>query len=153
MLEEHPIGVGAKHLGKESIGRSREFLIQMLRPHPGRTFAGRLTCDRLKVYLTFEIKFPCSYSKIMEVQPRDIQRYVTPDGRIPFDEWFDSLRDRKARNKIKARLDRAEQGNLGDCRSIGEGVFELRIDFGPGYRIYFGQVGTIIVLLALLTFG
>lgn len=83
----------------------------------------------------------------MEAQPRQIRRYITPDGTIPFTEWLDSLRDSKARAKIKLRLDRVEQGNLGDYRSVGEGVCELKIDYGPGYRVYFGQVGTTIVLL------
>jgi len=83
----------------------------------------------------------------MEAQPRQIQRYVTPDGRIPFEEWFNSLRNQKVQIKIDARLRRVTQGNLGDYRSIGEGVFELRIDYGPGYRIYFGQLGSTIVLL------
>ncbi|TAE55748.1 MAG: type II toxin-antitoxin system RelE/ParE family toxin [Nostocales cyanobacterium] len=83
----------------------------------------------------------------MEAQPREIQRYVTPDGKIPFDEWFDHLRDRKAQTKINKRLDRVNIGNLGDHRAVGQGVFELRIDYGPGYRIYFGQIGIKIVLL------
>jgi putative addiction module killer protein len=84
----------------------------------------------------------------MEVQPREIRNYLTVDGKNIFDEWLDSLRDRKAKSKIRARLDRVEDGNLGDCKSVGEGVFELRIDYGPGYRIYFGQEGiTIIILL------
>ena len=50
-------------------------------------------------------------------------------------------------NRILARLERLKSGNLGDCRSVGSGVFELRLDFGPGYRIYFGQVSNTIVLL------
>lgn len=83
----------------------------------------------------------------MEVEPREIQRYVTTDGRIPFNEWFNSLRDRKAQVKIDTRIRRVIDGNLGDYRSVGEGVFELRIDYGPGYRIYFGQIGTTIVIL------
>ena len=83
----------------------------------------------------------------MEAQPRQIERYVTPDGRIPFSEWLDSLRDRRARVRIKLRLDRIEQGNLGDYRSVGEGVYELRINYGPGYRVCFGQVGSTVVLL------
>lgn len=83
----------------------------------------------------------------MEPQLRQIERYVTPNGKIPFSEWLDSLRDRRARVRIKLRLDRIEQGNLGDYRSVGAGVFELRIDYGPGYRVYFGQVGSTIVLL------
>ena len=84
----------------------------------------------------------------MEVQPREIRNYLTVDGKNIFDEWLDSLRDIRAKAKIRARLDRVEDGNLGDCKSVGEGVFELRIDYGPGYRIYFGQEGiTIIILL------
>ncbi|MEH1883514.1 MULTISPECIES: type II toxin-antitoxin system RelE/ParE family toxin [unclassified Nostoc] len=84
----------------------------------------------------------------MEVQPREIRNYLTVDGKNIFDEWLDSLRDRRAKAKIRARLDRVEDGNLGDCKSVGEGVFELRIDYGQGYRIYFGQEGiTIIILL------
>ncbi|MEG5059529.1 type II toxin-antitoxin system RelE/ParE family toxin [Microcoleus sp. A2-C5] len=84
----------------------------------------------------------------MEVQPREIRRYKTPDGKVPFGEWFDSLRDRNVRVRIKSRLDRVEEGNLGDIKSVGQGVFELRINYGPGYRLYFGQVGlTIVVIL------
>lgn len=52
-----------------------------------------------------------------------------------------------AQSKIKARLKRVELGNLGDCRSLGEGIYELRIDTGAGYRIYFGQTETIVILL------
>lgn len=82
----------------------------------------------------------------MEAQPREIQSYVTPDG-IPFDEWFLALRNGKAKTIINKRLDRVSVGNLGDYRSVGEGVCELRIDYGAGYRVYFGQIGTTIVLL------
>lgn len=83
----------------------------------------------------------------MEVQPKEIQRYVTADNRVPFDEWFTSLRDVNAIIRIEKRLERVQKGNLGDARSVGEGVCELRIDYGPGYRIYLGQVGETIVLL------
>lgn len=83
----------------------------------------------------------------MEVQPREIRNYLTVDGKNIFDEWLDSLRDRRAKAKIRARLDRVEDGNLGDCKSVAEGVFELRIDYGPGYRIYFGKENIIIILL------
>ncbi|MEG4273214.1 MULTISPECIES: type II toxin-antitoxin system RelE/ParE family toxin [unclassified Microcoleus] len=83
----------------------------------------------------------------MEAQPKEIQRYVTPDGKIPFTEWLKSLRDIKAEAKIRGRLERIKLGNLGDCRSVGEGVFELRIDWGPGYRVYFGQIEQTIVLI------
>lgn len=83
----------------------------------------------------------------MEAQPREILLYITPEEETPFSEWLDSLRDIKARAKIKSRLDRVALGNLGDYRSVGEKVFELRIDYGPGYRVYFGQVGLTIILL------
>ena len=85
----------------------------------------------------------------MEVQPREIQRYTTPDGKVPFSEWLDSLRDLKAKFKIDGRLDRVQEGNLGDYRSVGECVCELRINYGPGYRVYFGQVEETIVLLLI----
>ncbi len=83
----------------------------------------------------------------MEAQPRKIKRYITSYGKVPFDEWYNSLQDAKAQYKIDARLERIELGNLGDYRSVGEGVCELRIKYGPGYRVYFGQIGPIIVLL------
>ena len=83
----------------------------------------------------------------MEVHPREIRIYVTTDERSPFSEWRDSLRDRRARGKIRARLDRVEEGNLGDYKSVEEGVFELRIDYGSGYRLYFGQEGSTIIIL------
>lgn len=62
-------------------------------------------------------------------------------------EWLDCLRDMRARAKIRNRLTRIESGNLGDYRSVGEGVFELRIDYGPGYRVYFGQIKSTIILI------
>jgi len=83
----------------------------------------------------------------MEVQPKEIETYVKLNGKVPFAEWIESLRDSRARQKIKSRLERITQGNLGDYRSVGEGVFELQIDYGSGYRVYFGQVGSMIVLL------
>lgn len=64
-----------------------------------------------------------------------------------FDEWFASLRDVTAARRIQARIDRAETGNFGDCAPVGEGVSEMRIHFGPGYRVYFVQRGIEIVIL------
>ena len=83
----------------------------------------------------------------MEATPKELQIYVTEDGRVPFSEWHASLRDIKARAKIRVRLDRVGLGNLGDCHGVGDGVQELRIEYGPGYRVYFGQIGAMIVLL------
>ena len=64
-------------------------------------------------------------------------------------EWFKSLRDRQARARINTRIRRLSLGNPGDVRPVGEGVSELRIDYGPGYRVYFVQRGeTLVILLA-----
>ena len=82
-----------------------------------------------------------------EATARELELYATEEGRAPFTEWLDSLRDIRGREKIRARLNRIRLGNFGDSSSVGEGVEELRIDFGPGYRVYFGQAGTKIVLL------
>ena len=65
----------------------------------------------------------------------------------PFSEWMASLRDRRAAAVIRARLNRVRLGNFGDSKPVGGGVEELRIDFGPGYRIYFGRHGSVIVVI------
>ena len=64
-----------------------------------------------------------------------------------FDEWFAALRDRQGRLRIQARIDRAQFGNLGDCEPVGDGVSEMRIHVGPGYRVYFVERGPEIVFL------
>src|SRR3954447_25024595 len=77
----------------------------------------------------------------------EIRYYVTASGKSPFAEWFEEL-DAAASARIVRALARIEQGNLSNVKGVGEGVLEYRIDFGPGYRIYFGRDGeTIIVLL------
>jgi len=83
-----------------------------------------------------------SYNRIME-----ILKYVTKDEKIPFDEWMDSLKDRRAKARIKIRLDRLIIGLFGDWKSVGDGVFELRISEGQGYRVYYAKEGETIVLL------
>ncbi len=77
----------------------------------------------------------------------EIEVYETDEGKQPFTIWLNSLKDRKARAKIRVRIDRLQRSHFGDCKSVGEGVYEFRIDYGPGYRVYFGQVGLTIVLL------
>ena len=83
----------------------------------------------------------------MKTTPRELRTYITPEGSCPFSEWQTSLKDIRTRARIDARLLRVKMGNLGDCKSVGEGVFEFRLDFGPGYRIYFAQDGEVIIML------
>ena len=64
-----------------------------------------------------------------------------------FDKWLTHLRDRMGRLRILARVTRLEAGNFGDCKYVGENVFELRIDHGPGYRVYFTRRGEVVVIL------
>lgn len=64
-----------------------------------------------------------------------------------FARWFKRLRDRKAKARIQARIDRLEQGHFGDVESVGDGVSELRLFYGPGYRIYFTRRSSVIVIL------
>jgi putative addiction module killer protein len=80
-------------------------------------------------------------------KPRSVLVYRTRDNRLPFDEWLRELRDSNAVARVLARIGRVRQGNLGDCKPAGEGVSELRVDYGPGYRVYFGQKGSTFVLL------
>ena len=83
----------------------------------------------------------------MDTHEREIEYYETVDGKRPFRDWLLSLRDKEGRRKILVRIDRVSLGNLGYCESVGEGVMELKIDFGPGYRVYFGQCGDKLVIL------
>ena len=64
-----------------------------------------------------------------------------------FSRWFHSLKDRRARARIQARIDRLEMGHFGDVAPVGEGVSEMRIFYGPGYRIYFVQRNSVVVIL------
>ena len=77
----------------------------------------------------------------------EVRYYVTSTGKVVFREWFDELRDREAQARIRMRLARLERGLLGDVEPCGEGVSELRIDWGPGYRVYFARAGRELVLL------
>jgi len=64
-----------------------------------------------------------------------------------FTKWFENLNDRRARARIQARIDRIEMGNFGDIAPVGEGVSELRIFYGPGYRVYLVQKKSVVVVL------
>ena len=78
---------------------------------------------------------------------KEIKKLELQNGLVPFDEWFDALRDQKMQAAVDARLARVRAGNFGDFKSVGAGVFELRISFGPGIRVYYGLHGRQIVVL------
>lgn len=77
----------------------------------------------------------------------EIKEYVTPAGKAPFREWLNRMRDLRAKIKILQRLDRLTLGHFGDSKYLREGVYELRISEGKGYRIYYGKEADTIVLL------
>ncbi|OGY92026.1 MAG: addiction module killer protein [Candidatus Komeilibacteria bacterium RIFCSPLOWO2_02_FULL_48_11] len=77
----------------------------------------------------------------------EVKIYQNSNGDEPFITWLESLRDETTRLRIRKRLRRIEQNNLGDAVSAGEGIYELRMHFGPGYRVYFGYSGPEEILL------
>jgi putative addiction module killer protein len=84
----------------------------------------------------------------VEPTARKAKNYCSIDGKSPFREWIRRRLDGAARNRINIRIRRIEEtGNYGDCEPVGNGVFELKIDAGPGYRVYFGIDGSEIILL------
>lgn len=84
----------------------------------------------------------------MDVIPREVLIYETADSKCPFEDWLIKLKDVVARATIRKRINRVRMGNLGKNRSLGDGVWELKVDFGPGYRVYYGEDGpTVVVLL------
>lgn len=94
------------------------------------------------------IEVECLKNKsILKGTVMELRIYTTADGRAPFEEWLNALRDVQARARIRARLARAKAGNLGDCKPLRDGVQELRIDHGPGYRVYLSRQGSVLVLL------
>jgi len=84
----------------------------------------------------------CYNSPMME-----LRHYTNTLGKNVFETWLDALRDDKAEARIAARLNRLAAGNFGDCKPVGAGVWELRIDWGPGYRVYYAVAGRACVLL------
>jgi len=85
---------------------------------------------------------------VTDATPRFVFPYEAKSGHTPFTEWVDSFGDESAIGAlIVARVERIEAGNFANCQSAGRGVSELKIDVGPGYRIYFGELGDIVVLL------
>ena len=77
----------------------------------------------------------------------EIRHYSTAAGADVFQAWFKALRDRQAQARVQARIDRLERGLFGDAEPCGEGVWELRINWGPGYRVYYARAGEQVILL------
>jgi putative addiction module killer protein len=77
----------------------------------------------------------------------EVRHYVSRAGKDVFDDWLSDLADPHAQAKIAARINRLAAGNFGDCKPLGHGLRELRIDWGPGYRVYYAMVGRATVLL------
>ena len=76
-----------------------------------------------------------------------VQHYLSDEGQDPYQEWFDALKDNVAKIAIQRRLIKLEQGLLGDCEPVGDGVSELRLHLGPGYRVYFAIDGKTVYLI------
>ncbi len=76
----------------------------------------------------------------------EVRYYITEDGRSPFEDWFSSV-DSVARAKVAAAIARLGQGNTSNVKSVGGGVLEYRVNFGPGYRVYFGRDGETLVII------
>lgn len=85
----------------------------------------------------------------MDAKLKTIKIYRTEDGKQPYRDWLNSLRDKVAVARIRSRIDRVEQGNFGDLKPVGSGVSELRFTFGSGFRIYFGLDGEALVILLM----
>jgi putative addiction module killer protein len=77
----------------------------------------------------------------------EIRHYVNPVGKDVFDDWLTELADARAQAKIATRINRLAAGNFGDCKSLRQGLYELRVDWGPGYRVYYAMIGKACVLL------
>jgi len=77
----------------------------------------------------------------------ELRIYTDSTGHAPFESWLQQLSDTQARAKVRARLARVQAGNMGDCKPLRSGVQELRIDYGPGYRVYLSRQGPVLVLL------
>jgi len=77
----------------------------------------------------------------------EIRHYLSRAGKDIFDDWLTELTDARAQAKIAVRINRLAAGNFGDCKSLRQGLYELRIDWGPGYRVYYAMIGRVCVLL------
>jgi putative addiction module killer protein len=82
-----------------------------------------------------------------ETKEKAIEYYITQEGKIPFNQWYESLKDKRAREEVARRLNRAIQGNFGDHKILAEDLYEMRITYGPAYRIYYTEKDKRIIVL------
>lgn len=85
----------------------------------------------------------------MQIKPRLIDYYATPSGKAPAREWLSSLRDKITQAILYKRIRQAGLGQFGKTRNVGDGVWELKIDYGPGYRVYYGIHNDELILLLM----
>lgn len=129
-----------------AIGSSHFSFLGKLGRYPsrrGRTLRGRTPLFPAITQLTRSSFYATIKNHVPEIELLVYRR----GERTPFVEWLAGLNDARAVGTVRARLNRVRLGNLGDCRSLGEGGHELRIDFGPGFRVYFGRQGSSLVVL------
>lgn len=112
----------------------------------------RLTASALFLWFTGETRvvglWAVNYNaRMFAGQPLTVENYTKADGTEPITEWLENLRDVMAETRLAARFRRLALGNPGDYKSVGDGVYELRVDYGPGYRVYFAFSDTRIVIL------
>ena len=87
------------------------------------------------------------YATIRNIQQYKISLYTTDDGKIPFLDWLENIKDLKIQRRIKLRIDRLIDGNFGDTKTVGNKLYELRLFFGAGYRIYYTIENNILIIL------
>lgn len=107
-----------------------------------------ISYDDTSDYLgSLDLLYPEGYNYHMDKMINTINEYVTLDGKSPYADWLNALKDKKTKAIIIGRVDRLELNNFGDSKSVGDGVYELRIAYGPGYRVYYAKDGKNIYLL------
>src|SRR5262245_43088910 len=129
-----PLAVSGRNLTDPALGCSAQ--AHQASPHTRHTQFGHICRRSSWQKVTFRLP-----SKVLS-----LHEYLEVGGKNPFRDWFDAL-DPAAAAKVAVALTRIERGNLSNTKGVGEGVQEYRIDFGPGYRIYFGRDGDVLVIL------
>lgn len=92
---------------------------------------------------------PIGHIKYVKIKERLVEYFMTPNGKMPAQEWLNSIKDKLTQAILYKRIRQAALGNFGDHKSVGAGVLELRINYGPGYRIYYGIFDDEVILLLI----